>query len=355
MSNVDMQTIKDLGLTVRSQRLDPNVPVIDFADYLIEQGIFSSREELSKYIRETSIPYSQEDNGKYANGTVIKGGNAKQKIPNSENNIAIADFSQLYDFYPTGDPDQDYQIRMGLNYNKTCYNGKNYWDYDKLTAAEDFTGMSNAEKYKAIYEKYQHCYGENFLDINAVPYVVPPHSEDFYGELLDNFYNELEAAVGDYSERAKACREALYGDMSDYDIRAAIVEKYSSDGTLTNSDLYKIAKAMDQCGVGGGIHNILRNVLTKDRSQVLYNSTLGIKTSVETSCAMREEMLASPLDPYMLDGIERRGNAMGAMSTKLYSALDQLREMCGAYSGGISADSVPQSNNAKDGFVWIKI
>lgn len=344
----------DPNLNKYAYRLkNSNLPIINFADYLVEQGIFSSREELTQYIRDTSIPQSQDDTDKPANGTITKGGNVNKNVPDD---IAIADFGELYEFYPTGDPAQDYQIQMGLNYNKTCYDGTNYRDYDKLTAAEDFTGMSPAEIYKAIYEKYQHCYGENFLDINAVTYVRPPRSEDFYGGLLDRFYNELETAIGGVSERQKACREALYGDMSDYEVRAAIMEKYSSDGTLTNADLYKITKAMDQCGVGGGIHNVLQSVLTKDRSQLLYNSSLGIKTSVETACAMYEEMLASPLDTDMLEYIGIYKNAMGATSPKLYSALDQLRETYGGYSGGVSVNSVSAAaQSAKDDFVWIKI
>ena len=148
MSNVDMQTIKDLGLTVRSKRLDSNVPVIDFVDYMIEQGVFSSREEFREYVHATSIPQSQDVTDSPANGTVTKGGNVKPKIPNSENDIAIADFSELYSFYPTGDHGHDYQVQMGINYNKTCYDGTNRRDYDKLTAEEDFTGMSAAEIYK---------------------------------------------------------------------------------------------------------------------------------------------------------------------------------------------------------------
>lgn len=332
---------------------DRNLPVINFADYMVEKGVFSSKEELMNYIRDTSI---FDDEGHQ----IIEIDGEKY-----DTSVQIADLSkiQLYPFRPTGDYAHDYQIQMGINYNRTCYDGTNRRDYDELTTEEDFTGMSPAEIYKAIYEKYQHCYGENFLDINAVTYVRPPQSEDFYGGLLDRFYNELETAIGGVSERQKACRKALYGDMSDYEIRAAIMEKYSSDGTLTNADLYKITKAMDQCGVGGGIHNVLQSVLTKDRSQILYNSSLGIKTSVETACAMYEEMLASPLDADMLEYIGIHGNAMRATSPKLYSALGQIRETYGGYSGGISADTInadvmnkmkSNSERAKASLTWLK-
>lgn len=347
--NTDMQMIISTN-PLYNKEIDryknSNLPVINFADYMVEKGVFSSKEELMNYIRDTSI-FDEEGR------QIIEIDGEKY-----DTSVQIADFSklQLYSFYPTGDHGHDYQVQMGINYNRTCYDGTNRRDYDKLTAEEDFTGMSAAEIYKAIYEKYQHCYGKNFIDINAIPYVVPPYSEDSFRQFIDRFNNEIKSAIGssNYADIQKARREALYGDMSDYDVRAAIMEKYAADG-FTNADLYKVTAEMDRCGVGGGIHNSLIFVWTKDRSQVLYNSSLGIKTSVEESCAMYEETLASPLDPYMLDGIESHSKAMGAANPKLYSALDQLREMCGAYSGGISVDSISKSNNAKDDFVWIKI
>ena len=338
------------GEVIGKEFKDADMPVYDLIDYMVEKGYYSSKEEFFKVLHKNQENAKRED----AASSAHKAGNS-----GIAGNIQIADFSELYEFYPTGDREQDYQIQMGINYNKTCYNGKNYWDYDKLTAEEDFTGMSSAEIYKAIYEKYQHCYGENFIDINAIPYVRPPHSEDSYGELIDKLYNELEKAVGssNYADVQKARREALYGDMDDYDVRAAIIEKYKGDDGITNSDLYKITAEMDRCGVGGGMHSPLKSVLTKDRSQILYNSTLGIKTSVEDSCAMHEAMLASPADTYLIDGILRHSSAMGTTNSELNSAVDQLREACNGYSGNITVNSVGNAANDSEssGFAWIKL
>ena len=346
MSNVDMQTIKDLGLTVRSPRLDPNMPVLDFAEVAAEKMGFPDKESFLENIRN-----SREIDKKEADKAL------REKVAAGEyGDVQIADFSELYSFYPTGDREQDYQIQMGINYNKTCYDGTNRRDYDKLTAAEDFTGMSAAEIYKAIYEKYQHCYGENFIDINAIPYVAPPYSEDSFRQFMDRFDKEIETAIGssNYADIQKARREALYGDMSDYDVRAAIMEKYAADG-FTNSDLYKITAEMDRCGVGGGIHNPLKSVLTSERAEILHNYVkYGITTSVEDSCAARERMLASPVETYLIEGIERHGNGMNITNSTFLAAYEQIRETCGAYSGSISVSSVSQSN-AKDDFVWIKI
>ncbi|MCM1380810.1 MAG: hypothetical protein NC192_02650 [Muribaculaceae bacterium] len=344
---MDMQvTISTNPRYTPSMFKDVDMPVRDLVECAAEKWGFPDKETYLEYLR--------------MNRGIAAENSAKTKVIEmngqkyAEDGTPIADFSKRYSFYPTGDPERDYQIQMGLNYNSTCYNGKNYWDYEKLTAAEDFTGMSAAEIYKAIYEKYKHCYGENFLDINAVPYARPPHSEDFYGELVDKFYDELEVAVGDTAARQKARREALYGDMSDYDVRAAIIEKYTSGRKPTNADLYKITAEFDRCGVGGGIHSPLSSVLTTDRSQVLHNYVMGIKTSVEDACALREAMLASPADSYMLDGIVRHSTGMGTANAKLYSALEQLREACEAFSDGISLGTV-NTSGTKDDFVWVKL
>lgn len=108
----------------------------------------------------------------------------------------------------------------------SCVDDTNWQDYDKLTAEEDFMGMSAAEIYKTIYEKYQHCYGENFIDINTVPYVSANGSVDTFRGLISRFQRDVKSAIGsgDYADIQKARREALYGDADDYDVRAAIIE-----------------------------------------------------------------------------------------------------------------------------------
>lgn len=125
--NNDMKVMisTDPNLNKYADRLkDSNLPMINFADYLVEQGIFSSREELTQYIRDTSIPQSQDGTDKPANGTITKGGNVNKKIPDD---IAIAEFDLFsahklsYEITPTGDRNHDYQLQMGLNYNIRCF------------------------------------------------------------------------------------------------------------------------------------------------------------------------------------------------------------------------------------------
>lgn len=334
------------GEVIGEEFRDADMPVYNIIDYMVDNGYYSSKEEFFEVLHRNQEAAKHKDDENSIKKAVVSG---------ISGDIQIADFGELYEFYPTGDPDRDYQIQMGLNYNKTCYDGTNYWDYEKLTAEEDFTGMSAAEIYKAIYEKYQHCYGENFIDINAVPYIRPPQSEDFYGGLIDKFYNELETVVGDYSERKQARREALYGDMDDHDVRAAIIEKYAADG-FTNADLYKIAAEMDRCGVGGGAHGALYSVLTPDRSKILYNWTLTHKEiGNEEACAMHEQMLASPADTYLVDGILMHGKGMGSLNPTMTAAVEQLRQACGGFSGGISVDSVSADSSKNSDFTWIKL
>lgn len=104
-------------------------------------------------------------------------------ISASVQNIGVADLSKRTvgeeEYYKTGDTTQDMYIRMGMDYKASCFDFRNAGHFASLTAEQEtsgFEGMSNADKYKAIYEKYQYCYGESFLDAAAIDYVSPPTS-----------------------------------------------------------------------------------------------------------------------------------------------------------------------------------
>jgi hypothetical protein len=113
--------------------------------------------------------------------------------------------------------------------------------------------MTNAEKYKAIYEKYQYCYGENFMDSLAVYYP----EDDPYQKIIDRFNKEVETACGGSEEATQARIEALYGsDLSDYEVREKIIEKYKSDDT-TYLDICKMANEMKNCGMNTGLRKNL--------------------------------------------------------------------------------------------------
>jgi len=163
------------------------------------------------------------------------------------NDLPVADFSKRVEF--------DTATQYAIKYYNSCFDFTNEWDFDELTAGEDFTGMSNAEKYKAIYEKYQHCYGENFLEADAVDYYLIPTEYDHWTPVIHRFYDEVDAACGGDKNAREARKDALYGeDLSDKEVRQIIIDKYVHNGEITNRNYLKMTNEMDLCGIGGGIH-----------------------------------------------------------------------------------------------------
>lgn len=241
-----------------------DVPVIDFADFVIESGMFSSREELSEYIRKTSIPYVEGSEDFYPNGSMHSETYeeyCKRMERNAQNadisNIAklpVADFSQRQS-YSTGDSEKDYLIGIGGKYRKSCWDGAHWTELDELTKAADYTGMSDAEKYRAIYEKYQYCFGENFLDTEAIGFSRPTASEDSYHLTVLKFYDELKENFGSRAKSMEIRCEALYGTTDKYEVRQAIIDKYTDGRNITLGNFYKMANEMYECGVGGDIMN----------------------------------------------------------------------------------------------------
>ncbi|MCH5348499.1 MAG: hypothetical protein J1E40_04185 [Oscillospiraceae bacterium] len=161
-----------------------------------------------------------------------------------------------YLFEPTGDPKQDKIIELTLLYRRSCVDYTHASEFDKLTEEMDLTGMSNAEKYMAIYEKYKYCYGENFTDVGAVNY--PSFTE--YGtqfHIYSQFEDEVNEACGGAAAAKKARIEALYGKgLKASEVRQKIIDKYYYDG-MTLRDLLKMTNEMRLCGVDGGITNLL--------------------------------------------------------------------------------------------------
>ena len=181
-----------------------------------------------------------------------------------EYDVAVFDFTvhAPTDIEPTGDAKFDKKVQEAIAYYNSCFDFTNSGDFRDLTVAEDFTGMTKAEKYAAIYQKYQHCYGENFLEGNAADTWYIPSKYNVYKPIIDNFNQEIYAACGKNGAE-KARKEALYGDCkNDYEVREAIIQKYmqnSTDGRLTHRDYYKMTYEMDLCGVGGGICRSMHN------------------------------------------------------------------------------------------------
>ncbi len=158
-------------------------------------------------------------------------------------------------------PEFDESVQLGIDYARSCFDFTNSGDFDKLTAAEDFTGMSDAEIYKAIYEKYRHCYGENFYRTNYIKYLQPPADYNFYDPVLKRFDREVLSACGlgyeSYDKLENIRKEALYGDMSDYDIRESVLDKYELSDGMSLRELYQISGELSALGLDGGIKGYL--------------------------------------------------------------------------------------------------
>lgn len=185
--------------------------------------------------------------------------------PEEIKNAEIADFfSNFSRPEPTGDPETDKILELLYDFYESCFDTTHSGEFLTLTRSLDLTGMTNAEKYKAIYEKYQYCYGENFLDIKALQY--GGYSErglgrDPYWCVYLNFCHEIEQACGSKTEIEKARIEALYGEgLRPDQVCEKIVEKYYYEG-MTLRDLLKMTHEMWNCGLDGGVSNLIDEII----------------------------------------------------------------------------------------------
>ena len=182
-------------------------------------------------------------------------------------NAEIADFSSGFNFdrpESKGDAKTDKVLELLYDFYESCFDTTHADEFFTLGRSMDFTGMTNAEKYKAIYEKYQYCFGENFLDIIAVQY--GGYSEkslerDPYWLIYQYFCDEIESAIGsDKTAIQKARIEALYGErLSSSEVRQKIIDKYYYEG-MTLRDLMKMAREMNTCGVDPGLWNLIDEI-----------------------------------------------------------------------------------------------
>lgn len=158
--------------------------------------------------------------------------------------VGVAEFKP-YEYTP--------EQQMTLDNMAKYFDFTNSKDYKEMTANEDFTGMTDAEKYTTIYEKYQHCYGEKFLNAFALIHKVVPKDYNKYHQIIDRFDEEIEQACGSDADFEKLRAEALYGsDLNNYHIREKILDEYYHEG-MTIREFIDMAKEMSLCGVGAGL------------------------------------------------------------------------------------------------------
>lgn len=222
-------------------------------------------------------------------------------------------------------------IRAGLLYKKQCVNFSNARDFDKLTAEQDLTGMTDGEKYTAIYEKYQHCYGENFLQAFERQFTVPAAERDDYTQLELKWKKELKTEFGSIENAEKARREALYGKADEHTVRNDIIGKYAQNDKLTFRDLYDMTYEMSLCGVDHGMSDALDNIF--ETYGGYYMSQPG-----EHGQLLREQMLDDEVTAdhfkYLLDVQSSKLHFGNPTDPQMGQVIGQIQS---AFSGKLSS------------------
>lgn len=249
-------------------------------------------------------------------------------------------------------PEFSPNVENGLRYQRSCFDFTHSAEFAKLTAAEDFTEMSDAEIYKAIYEKYQYCYGKNFYYGKAISYPIPSSEYDDYNKIIRRFNNEVAAALGGEEYVKAARREALYGDMSDHDVRQAIIDSYNLEDGMTFRELYQMTYDIWKVGLDGGLHNRL--------DDLFYDFSTAESRANCDNIATRENYLDAKVSGKYLNELQKfYANAMlrgNGILPQYSETLDQIRAACGAGSGGVSVSSVSAAAYAaKNDFQWIRL
>lgn len=175
---------------------------------------------------------------------------------------------------------------LGQNYYAKYYN---YHDIDlkrwqlRISAENaDFSGMNDAEKVMAIYNRYNQAF-DGFLSSMAIWY---PSAGNSATDLIMREYNsELVTVFGSMEKATAAYRTALYGNMSDSEIREVIAAKYPPIGTITMREFHYMVDEMSHVGVDDKLKYIL--------GEAMANSGCG-------DILVREDLLDKPFDLQML-------------------------------------------------------
>lgn len=240
-----------------------------------------------------------------------------------------------YLFEPTGDPKKDKIIELTLLYRKSCVDYTHSAEFDKLTREMDLTGMSSAEKYRAIYEKYKYCYGENFTDVGAINYPLFGLEYGTQFHIYSQFEDEVNEACGGAAAAQKARIEALYGKgLKASEVRQMIIDKYYYEG-MTLRDMLKMTNEMRLCGVDGGITNLLDPV--SNPGTYFVNEP----TDQYVQITNRESILDEPVSKEFMRKMYNSFKARITVHPDLPGIVGMLMDLfnADAIDGGISADN----------------
>lgn len=167
---------------------------------------------------------------------------------------------------PTGNREEEVYMQMAYEYYSKFIDAK--IDFSRsaaenmeifksqlaeMAADTDYSQMSDAEKYLDIHDRYVKLFGENFFGANP-PFYYSGYDPDFiYPKIIEQYYNDLTAAIGGGGKITQAIRTALYGDKNSLEIITEIAAKYPHGAKMTYNDYYDMIGEMAQVGVDGNL------------------------------------------------------------------------------------------------------
>ena len=156
-------------------------------------------------------------------------------------------------------------VRIGMEHKKEFFDFSHAEEFGELTRVQDLSGKTDFQKYRIIYEKYQHCYGEDFLRADAIDYPSSAYwEEDPYTAVINRFRSEVCEVCGGESAVKEAKRDAYYGGLTDEQVRRAVIESYDTSEGITFRELYDISYDIWSVGLDGGFHFRLDDLFADD-------------------------------------------------------------------------------------------
>jgi len=183
--------------------------------------------------------------------------------------VKLNEFLSSPPVYATGTPTTN-QWRMAMAVKLSQMRTSNYVTsgpiegllYDLRCAADeaDYSGMNNAEKAKTIFDRYDKAFGD-WRKMYAIGTHGRSEAEANYRVIQKQFNDELTSVFGSVEKANAAYKTAIFGNMSDADIRAEIAAKYPPMNEITLREFNYMTYEMNQFGADGGMYWVLQRAM----------------------------------------------------------------------------------------------
>lgn len=201
------------------------------------------------------------------------------------------------------------------------YSNRTYYriEVDQSYERPDYSTMSDGEIYNAVLDEYKYKYGDDFLERRILCLSPVSFAET---TMYVRFRRELEKLIGGSKEIQAAAREAAYGDMTQEEVRGAILQQYSQK-PMTLRDFMHMSYEMSRVGVDVGtrqLASLMQSDPHPNRPRPLYPKTQQEQNDYFMSIVDKPLDIASVT--LHLDGI-RFANApsYSSLTTKFISNL----------------------------------